>query len=218
MAPRLPFLLAALLLIAALLSGCGQQAAPQVSETPSTTTAPPATAPPTTPIPQTTVPPEPFPNALSVGTPYQYGRADIGMEVTVYQVKIMDGYEWYSPDWGRYYNTTPKEGNHFLFALVRLTDRGTARARLPSPTTFVLQGDGNSYVQNVERDHSLVVKGIGVKQYDYYYDRTAGWLDPGASNKLEGFLLYQVPESVTSGNAYLQATFSSQASAVWKLG
>jgi hypothetical protein len=219
MNPRLPLLIVTLLLIATLLSGCGEKSAPQATETPAATTASPTTIPATTMlVPQATAPPEPFPGALSVGTPYQYGRADIAMEVTVYRVKAVNEYEWWSPQWGRYYNTTPKQGNHFLFALVRLVDRGTARARLPAQSLFVLHGDGNSYVQTSDRDHSLWIKGMDVKQYDFYYDTTAGWIDPGESNKVAGFLLYEVPATLTPDHAYLGCTFSFGAAAVWKLG
>jgi hypothetical protein len=76
-------------------------------EAPVTTMAPP-------PPPPTT--PEPFLNALSLGTSYRYGREDIAIEVSVYKVKVMDSYEWLSPRWGRYWDTTPKAGNKFLFA------------------------------------------------------------------------------------------------------
>jgi hypothetical protein len=209
----------ALLLIATLLAGCGQQAAPQAPETPATTSAPAPTVPDTTPVPPTTTASaEPFPGALSLGTPYRYGREDIAMEVTVYRVKEMDEYEWWSPNWGRYWNTSPKRGNHFLFALVRLIDRGTARARLPSPGMFVLHADGNTYVETTDRDNSLWIKGIDVKQYEYSFEDKAGWIDPAESNKVEGFLLYEVPKSVTPDRAYLEVTFSSKADAVWKLG
>jgi hypothetical protein len=162
--------------------------------------------------------PEPFPGALSLGAQYRYGREDIAMDVTVYQVKVMDEYTWWSPQWGKYWNTTPKKGNQFLFALVRLVDRGTARARLPSPSMFVLHGDNGSYVQTTDRDNSLWIKGFDVKQYDFYFDNTGGWIDPGDSNKVDGFLLFEVPASLRPDHAYLEATFSSKAAAVWKLG
>jgi hypothetical protein len=220
MNPRFPLLILALVFIAALLSGCTGGTSTMPAETPPVTSE--QTTPPSntaaTPVPATTAPLEPFPGALSIGTSYDYGREEIAMEVTVSGVKAVDEYDWWSPNWGKYWNTTPKEGNHFIFALVRLADRGTARARLPSPSLFVLHGDGNSYVQNVERDHSLWIKGIDVKQYDFYYDTTAGWIDPGESNRVEGFLLYEVPGTLTLDKAYLGVTFSSKAEAVWRLG
>lgn len=218
MVPRFLLLLIASLLMTALLAGCGERVPPKVPETPALTTTSETTLPATTVVPQATVAPEPYPEALSVGTPYRYGREDIAMEVTVYRVTTMDGYEWWSTAWGKYWNTTPEEGNHFLFAFVRLTDRGTARARLPSPSMFVLHGGDTTYVQNVDRDHSLWIKGIGVRQYDFFYDTTAGWIDPGESNEVEGFLLFEVPATLEPGDAYLEVTFSSKAAAVWKLG
>jgi hypothetical protein len=210
----LPLLVIALSLTL-LLAGCAGTTPSRVSGTPAVTT---PVLPPTTEIPPVTAMPESFPGALPLGTPYLYGRADIAMDVTVYKVEAMDEYDWWSPEWGRYWNTSPKKGNHFLFALIRLVDRGTARARLPSESMFVLRGDGGSYVQTTDRDNSLWIKGIDVKQYDFYYDLTAGWIDPGESNKVESFLLYEVPASLTPDHAYLQATFSSKANATWKLG
>lgn len=218
MVPRFLLLLIASLVLTALLAGCGERVPPQVPETPAVTPAPAPMPPATTGTPQVTEVPEPFPGALSFGTTYQYGREDIAMDVTVYKVRVMDEYDWWSPQWGRYYNTTPEAGNRFLFAFVRLVDRGTARARLPSPSMFVLHGDGGSYVQTTDRDNSLWIKGIDVKQYDFYFDYTGGWIDPSESNKVEGFLLYEVPATLAPENAYLETTFSSKAAAVWKLG
>jgi len=220
MAGRLLPILLSLLLIVALAPGCSEKNAPLPAATP--TPAAPITTPlPSTPPVTSVAPspsPQPFPQALSLGDLYRYGREDVAMQATVYRVKAMDGYEWWSPQWGRYWNTTPKTGNHFIFALVRLVDGGTARARLPSPAMFVLRGDGGSYIETSDRDSSLPIKGIEVKQYDYFYDRTAGWIDPGESNRVDGFLLFEVPENLAPENTYLGVTFQSNADAVWKLG
>jgi hypothetical protein len=223
MIPRFHHALLVLLVIAALLAGCGERATRAVPVTPGVTPEIPGTTPEqattvpeTTPVP--TTPAEPFPGALSLGTPFKYGREDIAMEVTVYRVRVMDEYDWWSPQWGKYWNTSPKEGNHFIFAFVRFIDRGTTRARLPSPSMFVLHAGGTSYLETTDRDNSLRIKDIDVKQYEYFFERTAGWIDPAESNQVEGFLLYEVPEDVTPEKAYLGAIFSSQSEAVWKLG
>ncbi len=179
MAPRLLLLSIASLVVTTLLAGCGGSAPPQVPETPVTTTISVTTLPPATMAPQVTTSPEPFPGALALGMSYQYGREDIAMDVTFYKVKVMDEYDWWSPKWGRYWNTSPGKGNQFLFALVRLVDRGTARARLPSQSMFVLHGDGGSYVQTTDRDNSLWIKGIDVKQYRFLLQQHGGVDRPG---------------------------------------
>ena len=214
MVPRFLLLAMASLFLAAFLAGCSGTGSPRAVGTPAATPATEAT----TPVPQTTAPPALFPNALPLGTPYTYGRQDIAVEATVSDVRVMDGYQWWSPGWGQYYNTTPESGDHFLFAHVSLVDRGTARGRFPPPSMFILSGDGNTYSEYTERDNSLSIKGFDVKQFDYYYNDTGGWIDPGESNKIEGFLLYEVPASLTPDHAYLDVTFTSQAAAVWKLG
>jgi len=230
MVPRsLLALLAVLLIGSILLAGCGQKAVRQgetPAETPAVTpraymgtletTPAPATPVPTAPVPAQT--PESFPYALAVGTLYTYGRPDISTEVTVYMVRTLPEYEFWSWQWGQYGNTTAKEGHHFLFAFVRLIDRGTARARLPAPQLFVLHSDGRTYRETTDRDNSIPIRGLHVKQYEYYYEDRAGWIDPGESNKIEGFILYEVPLSVTKANSYLDVIFSSKANATWKLG
>jgi hypothetical protein len=213
----LVLLLAIALPALALLPGCANQPAPGATVTTAATTA--TNQPTTEPTPvTTTAPPDPFPDALTLGTAFSYGREDIRMEVTFYKVKAMDEYDWWSPKWGRYWNTTAKRGNHFIFGLVRLIDRGTARALMPQTHTFVLRSGDNSYIETTDRDNSLWVKGIDVKQYQYYYEDTGGWIDPGESNKIEGFVLYEVPESVTPWNSYISVIFTGKDDAVWKLG
>jgi hypothetical protein len=84
---------------------------------------------------------------------------------------------------------------------------------------FVLHGeDGSAYIQTSDRDKSLWIKDIPVKQYDYYFDKTGGWIDPSESNEIQGFFLFEVPSDLTPEKAYLGATFSSKANATWKLG
>jgi hypothetical protein len=212
-----------LVLIAAFAAGCGEKVPAPVPEGTAATTLP-VTPVPETPAPTETAPPtpsatpEPFPGALSVGTSYRYGREDIAMEVTVYRVRVMDEYDWWSPDWGRYWNTTPKKGYHFLFAFIRLVNRGTDRALLPAPHQFVLHSGGNSYIETTERNNSLWIKGINVRQYEYSFVETEGWIIPSESNKVEGFILYEVPRSITPENSYVQVIFSSKAATVWRLG
>jgi len=218
MPPRLPLLAAALLVAAILLSGCGNLSGPVAPETPApVTTAAGPTNIPTDTMTVATAAPDPHPGALALGTPYTYGREDISMEVTFYKVKAMGEYDWWSPKWGRYWNTTPKKGDHFIFALVRLIDRGTARALMPQTHTFVLRSNGAAYIETTDRDNSLWVKDISVKQYQFYYDDTGGWIDPGESNKIEGFILYEVPTDVTPQNSYISVIFTGKADAVWKL-
>jgi hypothetical protein len=230
MVPRSHIPLLALLLIGSvLLAGCGQKAV-RPGDTPAGTTA--ATPRPytqvqgttlasTTPVPATPVPTpvvETFPDALSLGTPYRYGREDISVEATAYRVRTMKEYNWWSPNWGRGGNTTAKTGHHFIFVFVRFIDRGSARALLPTPHALVLKSGGNSYIETTDRDNSIPITEFNVKQYEYYFEDVGGWIAPGYSNRIEGFILYEVPESVTPANSYLHVIFSGKANATWKLG
>jgi len=68
------------------------------------------------------------------------------------------------------------------------------------------------------REEMQSPSGRDVKQYAYSFEDTGGWIDPGESNRIEGFLIYEVPESVEPANPVIDVVFSSQADAVWKLG
>ena len=45
-----------------------------------------------------------------------------------------------------------------------------------------------------------------------------GWIYPGDSNRVDGFLIHEVPADLALDHAYVEGVFSSQGRAVWKLG
>lgn len=210
-------LLALLAVLSLLACGCaGPGAAPPATPTPEATTVatPVVTTIPTTPTPT----PEPFPGALRLKEIYRYGKEEVACEVTIYKAFFRDEYNWWSPEWGRYWNTSPAKGSKFLFVFIRYVNRGTTQALLPTSGKFAVHADGAMYRYYAERDPSLPIKGIDVKEWMNPLDYQGGWIYPGDSNKVEGFVIYEVPADLALERAYVDGVFSSQGRAVWKLG
>lgn len=47
------------------------------------------------------------------------------------------------------------------------------------------------------------------------YERA--FLDPGVSNALDGYIVYEVPASLTPDTTYVEIGFNPQEGAIWKL-
>ena len=92
------------------------------------------------------------------------------------------------------------------------------QAILPLSGTFAVHADGAMYRYYAERDPSLPIKGIDVKEWMNPRDWQGGWIYPGDSNRVDGFLIHEVPADLSLDHAYVEGVFSSQGRAVWKLG
>jgi hypothetical protein len=56
-----------------------------------------------------------------------------------------------------------------------------------------------------------------VEDFGYSHGMEQMFLTPGESNALDGYIIYEVPASLTPDKTYVQVTISPQESAVWKL-
>jgi hypothetical protein len=220
-----------LLVIAAALvasAGCATSAPPEPTPAPTTiqvtTTA--------TPVPE----PTPWPGALALNQEALFGIAGKNGTATVYKAELRSNYSWSSPSFNsprgqaeageplgtqHGYNTAePAAGNKFLFVYVRLTDTGTDRMVAPSPNQFVVNYDGKIYTYQSVEGSDVSIISVRVTQYDYLIGTggVAGYLQPGAGNAADGYLIYEVPATIDLSKAYLAVTLDSEHQAAWKLG
>jgi hypothetical protein len=215
----------ALLIVCA---GCASQTPP----------APPASTPvPVTPTIATPAPtPTPYPGTLALNSEAPFGTGGKNGTATVYKAEIRPDYRWTSPSFNSPheqplagealgtqagYNTqTPAPGNVFLFTYVRLTDTGAASMVAPSPGQFVVNYNGKDYPYSSVSGSDVTVGGVQGTQYDYLIGRggEAGYLQPGASNAADGFLIFEVPASIDPAKASLVVTLDSQHQSAWRLG
>jgi len=220
-----------LLVVAAVLIACagctGTSPAPAVPAATATPT--PATGP-AAPV-QT-----PYPGALSLKQETAFGIGGKNGTATVYSVRTQPNYTWTSPSFNsvreqaeagdahgtqRGYNTKqPAAGNRFLFTYVRLTNTGSGSMVVPSPGQFTVSYNGKTYPYSSTGGSDVTIGGIQGTQYDYTIGSggTAGYIQPGAGNAADGYLIYEVPDSIDLAKAYLVIALDPQHQPAWQLG
>ncbi len=178
----------------------------------------------------------PFPNALALNQYAPFGSGDQQGEATVYRYDIKPNYNWTSPSWNSpreqaaasppldlqqgYNMEKPQEGNTFLFIYVRVMNTGDKAVYAPSGKQFVVSSGGKMYNFSSVHSSDVIIDTVTGTQYDYQIGRggVVGYVQPGESNKAEGYLIYEVPASFSPGNTYVVSNLDYKTRAVWKLG
>ena len=186
------------------------------------------------PIPTATA--VPFPNALSLNQYASFGSGNAQGKATVYRFEVKPNYNWTSPSWNsaheqaaaspplelqRGYNMEkPQEGNTFLFIYVTVQNTGSSAVYAPSAKQFVVISDGKAYNYSSVHGPDVIVDTMSGTQYDYQIDSTGavGYLQPGESNKADGYLIYEVPASFSPDTTYVVCNLDYQNRVAWKLG
>jgi hypothetical protein len=193
-----------------------------------------------TPVPTTIIPtptPDPFPNALSLRDLFPFGSGRLGSEATVYRYWINDTYEWHNDMDNKYYVQKPKKGYKFLFVFVHLTNLGDTRVWFPPSSSIAVHYNGEIYTR--DESHKLADKSGDTKDtavevrevqffsklnndeyaedFGYSHGAQLGYLYPGESQSIDGYIIYQVPQSLTPEKTYVEIAFNAQDRAVWKL-
>jgi len=228
MKPIHVLVITSVVVFAVLVCGCTQvQNAAPVTPAPSPVVSPAAASPaPTT---------NPYPDAKPMRVPVAFGSGDMTGAATVTTYIVKPTYTWTSPSWRsareqaahappnevQYgYNTeTPARGNTFLFVYFRVENTGTTAIVAPSPNQVVVSGDGKTYSYRPVADSGVVIDGITGTQYDYQLGKggTGGYVQPGAGNAAEGYLIYEVPADIVPDRAFVLANLDYKTSAQWKL-
>ena len=192
-------------------------------------------------LPETTAPvvpavtANPYPNASATGTAVPFGTGDMTGTVAVTRYDEKPVYTWTSPSWrsarqqAAYapandvqtgYNTeTPAEGNTFLFVFIRVACTGTKAVYAPSPRQFAVYANGTTYQYRTVEDSEVTIEGITGTQYDYLLGNggTGGYVQPGASNAVAGYLIYEIPAGISADRIFVVANPDYQTQAEWKL-
>jgi hypothetical protein len=221
-----------LCIIAVLVAFSGCTSTPPPAPAPVVTPGPVIVTTTATPVPEPTV----YPGALALKAEAPFGIAGKSGTATVYKAETHPTYTWSSPSYNsaheqleageslygtqKGYNTEqPKEGNTFLFVYVRLTDTGSDRMVAPSPNQFVVDFNGKTYAYTSLRGSDVTVGTVRGTQYDYLIGKggAAGYIQPGASNAADGFLIYEVPKAIDLSKAAMVITLDSAHQSAWKL-
>jgi len=194
-----------------------------------------------TPEPVTTIPtpvPEQFPGALKLKESFPFGSGELASEGTVYRVWMNDTYQWHSDIDNRYYTQKPKAGNKYLAVFVNVFNNGTTRVWPPTSNNIRVYYDGDWYSMDPvhylpDRSRNIKATAIEVKEiqylpklfgseyvedFGYSHSTQTAYLYPGKSNAIDGYIIYEVPSSLTLDKAYVRIAFNGYDTAIWKLG
>jgi hypothetical protein len=191
-------------------------------------------------IPSPTQTAAPFPNPLGLGQYAYFGGGNGEGSATVYRYEIRPFYNWTSPSWNSpreqaaasqplelqngYNMEKPGEGNTFLFIFIRVKYVGNQAIHAPSPEQFVVYNDGKMYNYSSVHGSDVFIDNVSGEQYTNQVGQagTHGgtlWGDrPGESNEVDGYLIYEIPASFSSGTTYVAANLDNQNQAAWNLG
>ena len=182
--------------------------------------------------------PDPFPNALLVKDGFPFGSGKVASEATVYRVWMNETYQWHNDMDNKYYLERAKSGNKFLFVFLNVFIKGDTRVWPPSAGNIKVHYDGqvyssdpNHFIPDKSSDRkatAIEVKEVQyfsklygseyVEDYGYSHGTQYAYLYPGKSNAIDGYLIFQVPASLTPDKAYAQIEFNGNEVGVWKLG
>jgi hypothetical protein len=169
----------------------------------------------------TTIPVIPVPEeAVKMGSSATFGSDKVNpATVTVQRYALWDRYEWKNTFWGNhFFNTTPKDGNMFLVLFVKLTNPGSKPVYAPSPSQFVVNGNGNTYRYSPIDDPTLWINGTDRKQIDYEVveARPDRYLNPDPNNAINGYIIYEVPKTFDPSQGYVELNLMGTKTVDWE--
>lgn len=224
------------------MSGTSPSALPGGSGVPVTTS---MTGVPTASTPATTAPtavptptPDPYPDALLVKDGFPFGSGKVASEATIYRVWMNETYAWHNDKDNKYYDEKAKPGNKFLFVFLNVYNKGYTRVWPPTSENVKVHYNGQVYSPSSthylpdkiedQKATAIEVKEVQyfsklfgseyVEDYGYSHGTQLAYLYPGKSNAIDGYLIYQVPTSLTPDKAYAEVEFNGNDVGVWKLG
>jgi zinc-ribbon domain len=182
--------------------------------------------------------PDPFPDALSLKERYPFGSGKVASEATVYNYWINDSYEWHNDMDNHYYVQKPRAGNKYLFVFVHLVNNGDTRVWFPPAGSVIVHYEDARYYQDQshykpDKASDLKATPVEVNEIQYFHKLNGdeyvedfgfshgtelAYLYPGMSNAVDGYIIYEVPQSLTPEKTYVEIPFNSQDRGVWRLG
>lgn len=72
-------------------------------------------------------------------------------------------------------------------------------------------------IAEIEYSHNVFSSEL-IEDYGYSHGQKLGYITPGESNAVEGYIIYEVPESLTPEKTYVTIVLPDKNEAVWVLG
>ncbi|RPI40547.1 MAG: zinc ribbon domain-containing protein [Methanoregulaceae archaeon] len=181
---------------------------------------------------------DPFPDALRLQERLHFGTGTVAGEATVYKYWINDTYQWHNDMDNHYYVQKPEAGNKYLFVFVHMQNNGDTRVWFPPAGSMIVYYNGAAYHQDQshfkpDKSEDFRETPVEVKEVQYFpklngdeyaedfgfsHGTELAYLYPGGSNAVDGYIIYEVPQSLTPEKTYVGIPFNTQDQGVWKLG
>jgi len=181
---------------------------------------------------------DPFPDALGLQERLLFGTGTVASEATVYKYWINDTYQWHNDMDSHFYVQKPGAGNKYLFVFVHMQNNGDTRVWFPPAGSIIVYYNGAAYYQDQshfkpDKSEDSRETPVEVKEVQYFpklngdeyaedfgfsHGTELAYLYPGGSNAVDGYIIYEVPQSLIPEKTYVGITFNTQDRGVWKLG
>lgn len=181
---------------------------------------------------------DPFPDALGLQERLPFGTGTVAGEATVYKYWINDTYQWHNDMDNHYYVQKPEAGSKYLFVFVHMQNNGDTRVWFPPAGSIIVYFNGAAYYQDQnhfkpDKSEDTKETPVEVKEVQYFpklngdeyaedfgfsHGTELAYLYPGGSNAIDGYIIYEVPQSLTPEKTYVGIPFNTQDRGVWKLG
>jgi len=229
-------------------AGCTDQSKPAPAATSSptvpiiTTTVPTTIVTTTPPLPTTAARDTRYPDALPLKAAFTFGKnTSWTSEASITRIWINDTYHWYNPAELQYDTRIAPAGKTYLFVFIAMVNRGRERAPLPPyGNVYVISGndlispyslhplpkgtkdsiDSTPRIARIaEIEYSKKVYSSElVEDYGYSHGQKLAYINPGESNAVEGYIIFEVPASIRPENTFVTISLPDQTKPVWVLG
>jgi hypothetical protein len=183
--------------------------------------------------------PDPFPDAYKLRELFNFNEGKYKSRATVYRYWMNETYHWHNDMDNKYYTEPdrPKPGYKYLLVFVNIENIGSDGYPYPKSNLIVVHNGGNIYkvdtshylpdkagdpkatpieIQEIEQQSDFFNQ-ERVEDYGYSHGTTQDFVYPGQGNAIDGYVIYQVPASLSPDNTYVEIVFDGQDKGVWKL-
>jgi hypothetical protein len=180
-----------------------------------------------------------YPNALKLKSAYTFGDGTKWTsDAAITRIWINDTYRWYNPQELQYDTRIAPAGKKYLFIFLSMVNHGTERAPLPPQGNIYIVSDGAiispyslhplpkqdpdspprvARIAEIEYSRKIYSSEL-VEDYGYSHGQKLAYINPGESNAVEGYIIYEVPVSATPETTYVTMVLPDKSEAVWVLG
>lgn len=185
-------------------------------------------------------------NGHELGEEYSWRRDDVSgkkdmlVHASAYGYRIEPNYQWWSVDWGRYFWQVPAEGMKYVFVYVNVWMDGNTTNWDPRmygldwnawrlqvgdtlyapDTSYVPPNRVKELEETWTRWNTTRIGPFGclrINDRGYEYCLGEQWVRMGKENGLDGFVLFEVPESAKPEDMLMIGQFHGFGSAWWQL-